>query len=302
MSSKSSSSSKDTTVASTDAVSMETVNKTPQTRNEREEFISSPLKHITQRISLSRFIYPRSIGFRTIRIGPNTFLKVGRHVDIAEAHAMRYVAQNTSIPIPRVQAAWCSEECTFIVMDYVRGYELEYAWHDMSPKTKRRVIDQLKDYMRQLRALRPPVEGRVASFLNGPLRDCSRIGLQRFGPFQSHDDFHRFIRVELQFDVMERLDHCQNIVTSHRQKYDTKFTHGDFAPRNILVKKDGTITAIVDWDSAGWYPEYWEYTKANFTPNATDDWISSIGEITGTYDVQLAGERELYTMCGYMLT
>jgi hypothetical protein len=58
---------------------------------------------------------------------------------------------------------------------------------------------------------------------------------------------------------------------------------------------------IVNWDSAGWYPEYWEYTKANFTPKATDDWIPSIGEIMGTCDVQLAGERELYTLCGYML-
>ena len=59
---------------------------------------------------------------------------------------------------------------------------------------------------------------------------------------------------------------AEKVVNSHRQHYTTKFTHGDFASRNIMVKRDGTITAIIDWDSAGWFPEYWEYTKAMFTP------------------------------------
>ena len=35
------------------------------------------------------------------------------------------------------------------------------------------------------------------------------------------------------------------------------------APRNIIVK-GGKIVAIVDWEMAGWYPEYWEYTTACF--------------------------------------
>ena len=95
---------------------------------------------------------------------------------------------------------------------------------------------------------------------------------------------------------------AEKVVNSHRQHYATKFTHGDFAPRNIMVKRDGTITAIIDWDSAGWFPEYWEYTKAMFTPHAPDDWVESIGEMTGRYDEQLAGERQLYIVCGYELT
>ena len=66
-----------------------------------------------------------------------------------------------------------------------------------------------------------------------------------------------------------------------------------------MVKRDGTITAIIDWDSAGWFPKYWEYTKAVFTPYAPDDWIESIGEMTGRYDEQLAGERKLYKLCGH---
>lgn len=44
--------------------------------------------------------------------------------------------------------------------------------------------------------------------------------------------------------------------TSHR----IVFTHGDLAPRNIIVR-DGKIVGLLDWEDAEWYPEYWEYVK-----------------------------------------
>ncbi|EFR02082.1 hypothetical protein MGYG_05085 [Nannizzia gypsea CBS 118893] len=36
------------------------------------------------------------------------------------------------------------------------------------------------------------------------------------------------------------------------------FTHGDLRSFKVLVK-DGRLTGIVNWQSGGWYPEYWEY-------------------------------------------
>ncbi|SPO01160.1 uncharacterized protein DNG_03907 [Cephalotrichum gorgonifer] len=44
--------------------------------------------------------------------------------------------------------------------------------------------------------------------------------------------------------------------TGHR----VVFTHADLAPRNIIVR-DGKIVGLLDWEDAGWYPEYWEYVK-----------------------------------------
>jgi thiamine kinase-like enzyme len=44
------------------------------------------------------------------------------------------------------------------------------------------------------------------------------------------------------------------------------FTHCDLALQNILVRADGdgqlSIAAILDWEHAGWMPEYWEYCTA----------------------------------------
>jgi len=39
-----------------------------------------------------------------------------------------------------------------------------------------------------------------------------------------------------------------------------------------------------------------------FTPYAPDDWLEGVGEMTGRYDEQLAGERQLYEVCGHELT
>lgn len=40
------------------------------------------------------------------------------------------------------------------------------------------------------------------------------------------------------------------------------FTYGDFKPHNILVDDDGHLSGFLDWESTGWYPEYWEFTTA----------------------------------------
>ena len=51
------------------------------------------------------------------------------------------------------------------------------------------------------------------------------------------------------------------------------FTHGDIAPRNILVSNDleKTVLGIVGWESAGWYPAYWEYANM-MKPSQDHDW------------------------------
>jgi Ser/Thr protein kinase RdoA (MazF antagonist) len=51
------------------------------------------------------------------------------------------------------------------------------------------------------------------------------------------------------------------------QRPGVKFTHGDIKHHNILVDEEGHITGLLDWESAGWYPEFWEYTTAlRFVP------------------------------------
>lgn len=42
------------------------------------------------------------------------------------------------------------------------------------------------------------------------------------------------------------------------------FCHGDLTPTNIILSGSPglyAIAAIIDWEQAGWYPEYWEFCK-----------------------------------------
>lgn len=53
------------------------------------------------------------------------------------------------------------------------------------------------------------------------------------------------------------------------------------------------MVAIVDWETAGWYPEYWPFTKARYTLEHMD-WTPVIGEMTGTYEQEFQAETELW--------
>ena len=54
------------------------------------------------------------------------------------------------------------------------------------------------------------------------------------------------------------------------------------------------IVAVIDWQFAGWYPEYWEYTKAHFGLLDTPDWYLDFEHAVSRYDDELAAERALW--------
>jgi len=58
--------------------------------------------------------------------------------------------------------------------------------------------------------------------------------------------------------------------------------------------KDGKISGIVDWETAGWYPEWWEYTKCHFGIYGHKKWLEVIEEILPGYQNELEAERELW--------
>ena len=65
-----------------------------------------------------------------------------------------------------------------------------------------------------------------------------------------------------------------------------KFTHGDIHRSNILVTSTTPmkIASIVDWEQAGWLPDYWEVCKARFTVGQNDEWtITYIPLILDTF-------------------
>ncbi|KAH7913239.1 kinase-like domain-containing protein [Hygrophoropsis aurantiaca] len=195
------------------------------------------------------------------RFGPRSLIKFTCSTRAAEAANLLYIARHTTVPVPRVHDVFTIGQQTFIVMEYVHGTELTYAWEHLSAEQKMGLFPQLKDYIDQVRSLQPPRPGRVEAADGTSLFDVRLcMGNQPFGPFATVTDFH----THLGHDCIRAGERHRDVWTQFeavaKRQYRTVFTHSDIAPRNILVK-GGRITAIVDWEAAGWYPEYWEYCR-----------------------------------------
>ncbi len=93
-------------------------------------------------------------------------------------------------------------------------------------------------------------------------------------------------------EAFENMRGIEKVINSHRQHYATKFTHGDFAPRNIMSLIGIALAGFLSTGN----------TQRRCLHPTPDDWVESIGEMTGRYDEQLAGERQLYEVCGHELT
>ncbi|KAJ5951478.1 uncharacterized protein N7479_009891 [Penicillium vulpinum] len=175
-------------------------------------------------------------------------------------------------------------------MEYFRGTSLDIAWNrgHLSQDQKKYIINQVAGYISQLRRLEPPQEGIVASTTFDKAFD-HRLGCWSFGPFKSHEGFHAYIRADVPPETFG-----PKVTECHSRRYRTCFTHADLAPRNIMVD-NGKVSAIVDWQFGGWYPEYWEYTKAHYGPIDQPEWYNGLANaLEKRYDDELEAERILW--------
>jgi len=184
------------------------------------------------------------------------FVKRARNAEV-ECATMRFIAANTSIPIPRTRLQFRWDGATHIIMDRVCGKALVDLWWGLSEASKDKVVVQLAEYIRQLRSIPPPPETSICSILGGPVY-CWRLHQWEplTGPFR--DEQH----MNLQLRNLQPVDVCADVVKeAHAKSHPLVFTHNDFMTRNIMAREDGTITGIIDWECAGWFPAHWEYCE-----------------------------------------
>ncbi|KJZ80059.1 hypothetical protein HIM_00773 [Hirsutella minnesotensis 3608] len=195
-------------------------------------------------------------------------VKVKPFEHLAEAHAMRFIAQHTTIPVPKVYCAFNHKGKTYIVMSRIKGRMAWRGWHDRPDESKRRVLAQLELLVAQIRALNPPSGLSVAGVNGGPICDRRLPPRLFWGPFATIRDFHEELvnGANLDTDYEHLSPALCDLFTFYRQPSGRSvLTHGDLSSLNVLVKGD-EVVGIVNWETAGWLPSYWEYMGAR---NAT---------------------------------
>ena len=224
-------------------------------------------------------------GRKVVRV-QNKAIKSGSDVSPLEAETMKFIASNTTVPVPKVFDVYKSEDgIVSITMEYIDGDNLEKIWKELSQEQKLAIAEQLRGFICQLRELK----GDYIGSINGGQALDLRIQEIRGGPFTSEAEFNNFLLSGI-FPRIPRIyrDIAQR---SLQTDHDIVFTHADLAPRNIMVK-DGCIVAIIDWECAGWYPEYWEYLKAFHNVDMASDWVEFVPHIfPRAYEKELISDR-----------
>ncbi|KAF7183564.1 hypothetical protein CNMCM7691_003843 [Aspergillus felis] len=150
--------------------------------------------------------------------------------------------------------------------------------------------DSSGQFIQEMRGLVPPEGCGIANIDGGPLYDCRLPGPSlRFGPFSNIQDFHNHLRQGISMDP--NLDpEIQELIIQHQSSWPLKFTHGDLSSLNILACGD-KIVGIIDWETAGWYPSYWEYTTACYVNPQNYFWRDEIDKFLDPMPKELAMEE-----------
>ncbi|KAF1835332.1 kinase-like protein [Decorospora gaudefroyi] len=220
-------------------------------------------------------------------------VKYGSYTTLAEASTMQFIAKHTSIPVPRVYCAFQHKNRTYIVMERIPGESISNGWLKRLEPVRARMLEQLKRMIEDMRRILPPEGVGVANVDGGPLFDCRVPGPSNsFGPFNTIHDFHQYLRGGLDGGPQHEPEFNKFVSQQDEAWPAPVFTHGDLSSLNILASGD-RIVGIVDWESAGWYPSYWEYTTAWHVNPYNEFWRSEVDKFL-TY-AQRAGNGKAST-------
>lgn len=180
------------------------------------------------------------------------------------------MARTAGMPVPKVLS--CGEHphqsnnrFFSILMTRLPGIPLNNSTDPLFVDLEDPWLFELKECVRSMREWKPPHPTRICS-PNSTLLRSARVPNHAMGPFSNEIEFHDFLLspasghgFDTTSDYIQALTRANDI---RRYPHRITFTHGDLKAHNILVGDDGHLSGFLDWESAGWLPEYWEYTTA----------------------------------------
>ncbi|KAE9408633.1 kinase-like protein [Gymnopus androsaceus JB14] len=225
---------------------------------------------------------PKLGGSKVVRTSPGTVIKY--RGDLAEEVNCLNFARNTlsTIHVPRVlhhpgdarrPSLWDPRtevipQVWYICMEEVPGVQLNEVIDTFTPQQLEHVASQIKSALAEMHSVRADILGSVSG---GPFRNSYffpyAIKPQSAWPKVSDfiDHYHQLL---MSFGTEE---YAKELLSHFPQDCPIHFTHGDLVPRNILVQ-ESTITGIVDWSMAGFYPEFWEYCRMHDESEQSEGW------------------------------
>lgn len=242
-------------------------------------------------VIFGRWLYGPTGALLVDRIPFGLYIKRTERSGQNEQNALKLVEQYTSIPAPRFVDVGKHGNETYLVMTRVQGQQLRHVYHLMSYAERSRLAEDLAGYVSQLRKIPNCTGYMIGDTLGGPAIDHRIPNNGIGGPFNTEADFNNFLVSHINSTPARALGE-ENVPKDHR----SVFTHSDLHWSNILVDQ-GRLSGIIDWECAGFMPEYWEFTKAMYKIFLHKDKAVLVKRAFGNkYEKELKGEMKLWQM------
>jgi len=174
-------------------------------------------------------------------------------------------------------------------MERIPGERLDMAWLSLTEDQKTNLSSKLRASIQELRNL--PSPAGYCSLGNRPLQDSvfwtadDRSSITK--PFQTEHELNEAMIAKYIYNKPTKTKHhmYKKAFSSVLRNHLPVFTHGDIQRKNILIRAlpksqstdkmdtDQYEISLLDWETAGWYPSYWEFGRALFACGYWgDDW------------------------------
>lgn len=141
-----------------------------------------------------------------------------------EAESLKFIRRVTDIPVPNVLCDFEDDGAYYLITEYIDGIGMS----ELPEEQKETVFRELEGHLSTIRALKSKAPG-------GP----SGIVIPPYRVMKAQDNDH------------------WNLRQSNYDEYT--FCHNDLSQQNIIVDPNTLkINAIIDWEYAGFYPEFFE--------------------------------------------
>ncbi|KGQ06282.1 hypothetical protein BBAD15_g8419 [Beauveria bassiana D1-5] len=172
-------------------------------------------------------------GRRIIQFGQHFIVKHGTRVSVMEGQNLLYVKKTEAVPIPELRNV------------PTPGYFGCFG----NPPSENSVFWTL------------PCDDAAQ---NAPLSRSSRT---------EHEFNQGLVEVYLENEGSEKLAEIYECMFSEVLKnHRAVLTHADLQKNNIILKEDKSLV-VIDWEAAGWWPEYWEYSAATLAAEFSDGFL-----------------------------
>ncbi|EGY18663.1 uncharacterized protein VDAG_09189 [Verticillium dahliae VdLs.17] len=215
------------------------------------------------------------------RVSENLVVKVtvDERSTLNEHRSLAYLQQHQHrFPAPRPHGVVRLGQFCLLFTSFIPGITLEKAWSRFDNMEKTAISNQLDTLVATLRLIPFPENTTLGGVLGGGCKDARRGIRLNSEPIFNVKQFEDFIFAGSETASPLYTNLLRSLMPS--LPATCVFSHGDLRPANIMVcqREDGSwrIVGIIDWESSGFYPEYWDCVKAtnNLTPREQVDWYS----------------------------